>query len=172
MVKFKRSSIIMIVAVLAMSLSFSSCETLRKKFTRKKKQAEEKDFAPVLEPQEYLAPEENPVEDYQQHYHLVKAWYRDLWTALDEKLSDKSIKYTLKQVFSHLDEMQRLLKPEKKSEVVKLRVYLSYYDQSLDSPLPMRNISRIKSDLRAFDRQLRDHLRIDRVKQDLVPASK
>ena len=160
-----------IAAVVVMSLSLSACEPLRKKFTRQKKkdQSEESNFVPVLEPQEYPAPEHNPVENYKQHYALIKAWYRDLWTALDEKASDKKTEYTLKQIYGHIEEMQKLVTPSKQRDFVKLKNLLKYYDDSLNSPLPLRNSARIQSDLRAFDRQLRQ-MNAGKLKGDFVPA--
>ena len=168
-----RKLIMGIAVVLAVSLSLSSCETLRKKFTRQKKkdQSEGKDFTPVLEPQEYPAPENNPVENYKQHYALVKAWYKDLWTALEGKWSDKKTEYTLKQIYGHIEEMQKLVVPSKQGEFVRLRNLLKYYDNSLNGPLPLRNTARIQSDLRAFDRQLRQ-MNADKEKGDLVPVKK
>ena len=47
--------------LLVFSLSLSSCDTLRQKFTRHKKQGEEdQSIVPVLEPEEYPAPQHNP----------------------------------------------------------------------------------------------------------------
>ena len=168
-----RKLVVSVAAVLAMSLSLSACEPLRKKFTRQKKKdkSEERDFVPVLEPQEYPAPENNPVENYKQHYALVKAWYKDLWTALEEKWSDKKIEYTLKQIYGHIEEMQKLVVPSKQGEFVHLRNLLKYYDCSLNGPLPLRNTARIQSDLRAFDRQLRQ-MNADKEKGSFVPAAK
>ncbi len=161
----------LIFCLLAVSVSLSACEPLRKKFTRQKKHnaSEEQDFVPVLEPQDYPAPERNPPEIYKQHYTLIKVWYKDLWVALDERGSDKRQKYLLKQIHGHIDEMRKLVQPAQQTELDHLANLLSYYDTSFNVALPLRNISRIHSDLRAFDRMLRDHLRIDKVKGDLVP---
>ena len=43
---------------------------------------------------------------------------------------------------------------------------------SLDDSWQVRNVSRIQSDLRAFDRFLRDHLRADRIKGILLQPRK
>jgi len=50
----------------------------------------------------------------------------------------------------------------------KLASYLDYYNSSLDQSWQVRNVSRIESDLRAFDRLLRDHLRADRIKGHFI----
>ena len=167
-----KKTAVAIIAVLVMSMSLSACEPLRKKFIRQKKKAQTEDanFIPVLEPQEYPAPENNPPENYQQHYALIKAWYRDLWTALEEKSSDKRIRYTIKQVYSHIEEMQKIVKPEVQTQLQGLKGFLKYYEDSLNSPLPLRNVSRVQSDLREFDRRLR-RLGVDDVKDSFVDAA-
>lgn len=168
-----RKMIVMTSAVLFLSLSLSGCETLRKKFTRtkKKSQTEDTGFAPVLEPEEYPAPENNPVLSYKQHYSLLKVWYKDLWTALEDKFTDKQIRYLLKQINAQIDEMQKLLDQDKALELNKLKELLKYFDDSLNSSWALRNIPRIRSDLRAFDRSLRK-LGIDKVKKQLIGVKK
>ncbi len=165
-----RKILMTVAVVLAVSVSLSACDTLRKKFTRQKKQSETQspDFVPVLEPQEYPAPEHNPVENYKQHYALIKAWYRDLWTAIDEKNSDGIAKNSLKQILEHIDQMKLLLKPNRAKGLNQLVDLLKYYKTSLDTPRSLRNYARIESDLRAFDRMLRGHFRHDRLKGDFI----
>ncbi|MBI4310024.1 MAG: hypothetical protein HY591_06810 [Candidatus Omnitrophica bacterium] len=162
-----------VAVIVAVSLSLSACEPLRKKFTRQKKkdQSEVKDFIPVLEPQEYLAPENNPVENYKQHYNLIKAWYKDLWTVVEERGSDKRAAYTIKQIYGHIEEMQKLVVSSKQDGLARLKKLLQYYNDSLNNSRPLRNMSRIQSDLRAFDRQLRQ-INAGKVKGDFVPVKK
>ena len=53
----KRYQLLMwIVPVLIVSLGFSGCETMRRKFVRQKKKKETAEFIPVLEPIEYPGP--------------------------------------------------------------------------------------------------------------------
>ena len=168
-----RKVFLVVVALLSLSMCMSSCEPLRKKFTRqKKKQTEDQDFVPVLEPMDYPAPENNPGMNYRRHYALIQVWYKDLWTALDEKYTDKKTKHTIHQIYSHIDEMRKLISDDKQAELDKLKGCLSYFDHSLDGPLPLRNVPRIQSDLRAFHRQLRAKLRFDAVKRSFVNAAK
>lgn len=168
-----RHSIGLIVLVLALSLSLNACAPLRKKFTRQKKkgQVEDTSFIPVLEPQEYPAPEQNPPENYKQHYTLVKVWYRDLWQVLGERDADKKARYTLNQVFSHIQEMQKLVVPEKQVLLAQLADLLKYFENSLNGPAASRNVSRIQSDLRAFDRMLRNQLRADKLEGFFVTVN-
>ena len=153
--------------MLVVTVGLSSCETLKKKFTRHKKENQVQDFQPVLEPENYPAPDKNPREIYKQHYDLIKAWYNDLWTGVDEKSYDGPVKYSLKQILDHLEQMKLLLKSEKAQGLNKLESLLSFYQASLDHPRPVRNYAHIQSDLRAFHRILVNQYRYDAIKGDL-----
>jgi hypothetical protein len=167
----RNKPVLVLTGLLVLSLSLSSCDSLRKKFIRqKKKGAEEQTFVPVLEPEEYPAPKENAVENYKLHYGLIKAWYKDLWQAIDDKSTARYLDYIIRQVNSHIDQMQKLVDAPAQADLAKLSSYLDYYKASLDTPWNVRNVSRIQSDLRGFDRYLRDHLRIDKIKGHLVQS--
>jgi len=162
----------LIACLVATSITLSACEPLRKKFTRQKKKdaSADQDFVPVLEPQEYPAADKDPVQNYKQHYALIKAWYKDMWTTLEERSSDKQQRYLLKTIYGHIDEMRKLVAPQQQQQLDELAKVLSYYDSALDAPPAMRNVSRIQSDLRAFDRMLRHKLRADKIKGAFIPV--
>jgi hypothetical protein len=175
MVNFNRhkKAIFVIAGLLVLSLSLSSCDTLRQKFTRKKKKGEEDQaFVPVLVPEEYPVPELNPEKNYKENYDLIKAWYTDLWTAIDDKNSAKYTRYILSQVANHIARMENLVDAPTQANLVKLAGFLNYYRASLGDSWQVRNVSRIQSDLRAFDRFMRDHLRADRIKGHFVKSIK
>jgi hypothetical protein len=164
-------TVLLIAGVLVLSLSLSSCDTLRQKFTRKKKQGEqEQAFVPVLVPEEYPAPQLDPEYNYKEHYDLIKAWYKDLWTAIDDKSSAKYTLYIISQVTNHITQMEKLVDAPTQVNLDKLAGYLDYYRASLDESWQARNVSRIQSDLRGFDRFMRDHLRADRIKGHFVKS--
>jgi hypothetical protein len=166
----RKKTVLVIAGLLVLSLSLSSCDTLRKKFTRQKKKGESEDqtFVPVLVPEEYPVPELNPVQNYREHYDLIKAWYKDLWTAIDDKSSDKYVHYTISQITNHIDQMKNLVDAPTQANLVKLAGLLKFYSSSLNDSWQVRNVSRIQGDLRGFDRLLRDHLRADRIKGHFV----
>ena len=165
-----KKMVFVIAGLLILSLSLSSCDTLRKKFTRHKKNGDtdEQAFVPVLEPEVYPAPQENPVQNYKSHYDLIEAWYKDLWTAIDDKSTAKYLHYTIGQVTNHIDQMKKLVDAPTQANLVKLATYLDYYSASLEDSWNTRNVSRIQSDLRGFDRFLRDHLRADKIQGHFV----
>lgn len=166
--------VLVIAGLLVLSLGLSSCDTLRKKFTRQKKHGETEDqnFVPVLEPEEYPAPGLNPELNYKENYEMIKAWYKDLWTAIDDKSSGRYVHYTITQVTNHITQMEKLVDAPTQANLVKLAGFLDYYSFSLDTSWQARNVSRIQSDLRAFDRFLRDHLRADKIKGHFVKSIK
>jgi hypothetical protein len=168
----RKKAVFVIAGILVLSLGLSSCDTLRQKFTRKKKkgEVEEQAFVPVLVPEEYPAPELNPEQNYKENYDLIKAWYKDLWTAIDDKSSAKYVHYTISQVTNHITKMEKLVDAPTQANLVKLAGFLDYYSASLDDSWQARNVPRIQSDLRAFDRFMRDHLRADRIQGHFVKS--
>lgn len=171
MVNFKRNNAVVALAGLLMvTLTLSSCDSLRQKFTRKKKKGdvEAQSFVPVLEPQEYPAPEFNPQQNYKGHYALIKAWYTDLWTAIDDKSTPKYIHYILSQITNHIEQMKKLVDEQTQADLVKLAKNLDYYNFSLNESWQVRNVSRIRSDLIQFHRFLLTHLRADKIKGHFV----
>ena len=53
-----KKAVFVIAGLLVLSLSLSSCDTLRKNSpVRKRREAEDQAFVPVLEPEEYPAPQ-------------------------------------------------------------------------------------------------------------------
>ena len=168
----RKKTVLVIAGILVLSFSLSSCDSLRKKFTRQKKKGEVQDqtFVPVLVPEEYPAPQLNPEQNYKENYDLIKAWYTDLWTAIDDKNTARYIRYTISQVTNHITRMERLVDAPTQAKLVKLASFLDYYSASLSDSWQVRNVSRIQSDLRGFDRFLRDHLRADRIKGHFVKS--
>jgi hypothetical protein len=168
----RKKAVLVIAGILVLSLGLSSCDTLRQKFTRKKKkgEVEEQAFVPVLVPEEYPAPQLNPEQNYKENYDLIKAWYKDLWTAIDDKSSAKYVHYTISQVTNHITKMEKLVDAPTQAKLVKLEGFLGYYSASLDDSWQTRNVPRIQSDLRAFDRFMRDYLRADRIQGHFVKS--
>ena len=78
--------------------------------------------------------------------------------------------YIITQVTNHITQMEKLVDAPTQANLVKLAGFLDYYNSSLDDSWQVRNVSRIQSDLRGFDRFLRDHLRADRIKGHFVKA--
>lgn len=168
-----RKAFFVVAGLLMMGLTLSSCDTLRQKFIRKKKQGtEDQSFVPVLVPEEYPTLAQDPEANYKEQYGMLKAWYTDLWTAIDDRSTTQYVHYIIGQVINHITLMEQLVDAPTQANLVKLASFLDYYKVSLDDPWQARNVSRIQSDLRAFDRFLRDHLRVDRIQGHFVKSAK
>jgi hypothetical protein len=154
----------MLMVLLIFTLSLSSCDTLKQKFIRKQKAgAEDQEFTPVLEPEEYPAPQFNAPQNYKENYDLIKAWYTDMWTAIDDRDTGRYTHYIITEVVNHIERMKKLVDAPTQANLDKLERFLDYYLGSLDESWNTRNIPRIKTDLIEFDRFMRDHLRSDRI---------
>jgi len=168
----QKRAVLLIAGIVVMSFSLSSCDTLRQKFTRKKKQGQvDQAFVPVLVPEEYPTPQMDPEKNYKENYDLIKAWYHDLWTAIDDRGNGKYTHYIITQVTTHISRMEKLVDPPTQANLVKLAGFLDYYSSSCDDAWQTRNLSRIQADLRGFDRFLRDHLRADRIQGHFVKSN-
>jgi hypothetical protein len=168
-----KKAVLVIAGLLVMSLSLSSCDSLRQKFTRKKKPGQEdQTFVPVLVPEEYPPPQMDPERNYKENYDLIKAWYHDLWSNIDDRGNGRYTHYIISQVTNHIEQMKKLVDAPTQANLVKLAGYLDYYSSSSDETWQARNLSRIQADLRGFDRFLRDHLRADRIKGHFVQSNK
>jgi hypothetical protein len=169
MVDFNKKAVVVVAGLLVLTLSLSSCDTLKQKFIRKKKGGQEdQGFTPVLEPEEYVGPGMDPKQSYKENYDLIKAWYHDLWTAIEDRDTARYTNYIITQVTNHITQMKALVDEPTQADLVKLSAFLDYYKASLDLPRNTRNIGRIRSDLIGFDRFMRDHLRVDRIKGHFI----
>src|SRR3990167_5723451 len=109
-------SILVVLCVLTVSVG--GCTSLRKKFTRKKKEkTNEQAFVPVLDPVDYPPPSVSPEERYRYNYSLWKVWYRDLVKNIDAKESDKNQKYLVGQIIAQLEEMKKWVSEAKQKEL-------------------------------------------------------
>lgn len=97
--------------------SLTSCQTLKKKFTREKKKKVSSEIIPVLEPVDYPSRALNPKERYSHHYTMWQVWQKDLERALRSKESEKRLKYLLAQAVTHLEGMRSWLSAESAGRV-------------------------------------------------------
>lgn len=117
------------LSLLVGAISLSSCQTLRKKFTREKKGKVSNEIIPVLQPIDYATQETNPQERYAYHYAMWQIWQKDLTRALEHKESGKRLKYLLAQNLNELESMSGWLSAEWS---LKLGAIISEY-RSLES---------------------------------------
>ena len=110
---------ILLIGIVAVNLS--GCETLKKKFIRKKSS---KKVSPVLVPQDYRGIYPNDVL-YSNHFNYWRTWTEDLINCLDTKASNKREKLAAARAVEDLERMQDLLTGDKKDELTK---YIKFYE--------------------------------------------
>jgi hypothetical protein len=114
----------------------TGCASLRKKFTRKPKEAKTGDkFIPVLQPVEYAKIVETPVQAYRDHYGMVRVYFRSLFDVMGTREGGaKRELYIISELLARFDAMTELLSDPKKAEakVIHGRVadVLKQYDKS------------------------------------------
>ena len=160
-------SILMIVCVL--TVSAGGCASLRKKFTRKKKEkAGEQAFVPVLDPIDYPAPRVSPEERYRYHYSLWKVWQRDLVQNIDSKESDKNQRYLLGQIIAQLEEMKKWVTGARQKELTEAigewNAILAMYEQ----PAALRNAMSLRRTVEASAKKIRNQFNPEATKDFLA----
>lgn len=160
-------SILVILCVLTVSVG--GCTSLRKKFTRKKKEkTNEQAFVPVLDPIDYPPPSVSPEERYRYHYSLWKVWYRDLGQKIDARESDKIQKYLVSQIIAQLEEMKKWVteagQKELSESIGEWNAILAMYEQ----PAAIRSAVTLKRKIETSAKKIRNDLNPEIVKDFLV----
>ena len=114
--KTKKSCFLSFILIFSCILVLTGCETLRKKFTRKKKRRETEEVM-VITPRDYSAhPFPNDVL-YKQYFVYWKSWNQELVASLNDRDSDKKILDCVEQAIINLKKMATYLKEEKAKEL-------------------------------------------------------
>ena len=144
------------VAVVVCVGALTGCASLRKKFTRVKKNKDQKeDFIPVLQPLEYAKVEETPQQIYRGHYTMVRVYFKDLWDILGKpKGGEKSEKFIFTQILARFEGMAALLSDEKKAQAADLREKVLQVFKEYDKPAGLRRYDRMISQMRLIERDL------------------
>lgn len=147
----------LLVCLCVLTLHSSGCASLRKKFTRTKKDKNnEQAFIPVLDPVDYPPASVVPQERYGYHYSLLKVWQRDLVQNIERRESDKNQKYLIGQILVQLEEMKRWVADAKKQQ---LSDYISEWNTVLalyDQPAAMRSSFTLKKKVEALGKTMRN----------------
>ena len=139
--------------------SLSGCSTLRRKFTRKKKEDKEvsQKFIPVLEPVDYPEKVYSPLEEYKKYYSLWRVWERDLLQSVRAEESTKRQRYLLAQTLEQLEEMANLLTPQKRAEFIAVVAQLRELDEVYEKPASMRNTFSMQKRIERNSREIRNN---------------
>ncbi len=159
----KISTLLLLCAVLMVS----GCETLPRKFVRKKK--EPAHVSAVMFTDE--GPSEKAYSNeyyYKMHYTLWKTWHDDM--ILNLTGNAKKLMRCTDEAYSHLDQMQGYLKPEKAVELKASLDELGQYRSRIKAhSLSRSEAATFKSDLDRVRRQVVNNFYYDKVKDSVLP---
>lgn len=103
----------------------TGCETIKRKFTRKRKQVENKENV-VIVPRDYNEHPFPPDVLYKQHFAYWKSWNQDLIESLTDRYSYKRIISSANQSIANLKKMSSYLMDEKAKG---LDVYIEKFEK-------------------------------------------
>ncbi len=158
-----------VVMIFFLILSLSGCETLPKKFIRKKPKPEHTPSVVYIEQGPYQKKFSNEYY-YKTHFTLWKTWQDEILSNLGG--NSKKVTRAMEEGYSHLDQMNRYLKPGKQTE---LKPLLDETKQTMDK-YKSGNDSRsavlsMKSDFERLKRLISNDFYYDKVKADILPES-
>ena len=154
---FQKMMIWVCVAVL---LTSGGCEPLRKKFMRKKKaESPSTQMIPVLEPIDYADKVISPAQHYRQYYSRWKVWERDLVENFDQIDNEKRYRYLLGQMIAQLQEMNKVVVPEKQNELGAVIEELSFILGEFDKPIGVRNMPSLRRKLEVNTKKTREQFK-------------
>jgi len=150
------------------SIVFGGCASVHRKFTRKKKNVQDDEVVPVLNPIDYPPPVFTSMDRYLQFYDLFKIWQKDILTTLDDRPSDKQILYKFSQMAVQLEGMKGLLQGE---ALDRLNVALEEYGKIVEiyeKSAAFRSEMEIKRRVKNLETIVVEDLKPDLIKKDLI----
>ena len=155
--------------LLSVLVAAGGCEPLRKKFIRQKKQDKElSGTIPILEPIDYPEKIHSPAGDYRQRYAMLQVWHRELVNTLEGAAGSKQGLYDLDQIVAQLQEMQKLLTPQKSAGLSAVIAQFESLKEGVRQSGPFQNKTNIKLNAESLGKQIREEYRFDKVKESLV----
>mgnify|MGYP001570228857 CR=1 FL=1 len=105
-----------VVVILSFILMLTGCESLRRKFTRKRKSREPQDQM-IIVPRDYSAHPFPSDVMYKQYFIYWKSWNQELITSLNDYSSYKKILDCVEQAIMNLKKMATYLNEDKSKEL-------------------------------------------------------
>ena len=153
--------------IVCTAFAASGCDTLPKKFTRKKPKPEHTPSVVYLEKGPYQKKYSNEYY-YKTHYTLWKTWQDDTLDNLNG--NSKKLARSAQEAYSNLDQMGRYLKPEKLAQLKPLLEELhGYLDKFENANYSRSDASGMKADLERLKRLIANDFYYDKVQGDLLP---
>lgn len=156
---FLQKRILALVVFFVSISSFTGCEPLRKKFMRQKKSTISQEALPVLEPIDYPQRVEAPENILRQQYGLWKVWFQEAMNSLQDKSTDKRIRFNLAQLSTQVERLQSLFSGDSVKMLKGYQGRLEKVKIKMDQPEGLRNTDSIRAELISIDKDFRAHFR-------------
>ncbi len=158
---------ILMGALILCVMAVTGCETLPKKFVRKKPKPEHTPSVVYIEQGPFQKKYSNEYY-YKTHFTLWKTWHDEVLLNLSGNA--KKLLRSTEEASNHLEQMSRYLKGEKQTRLLALltetRRYVDRFRNGNDSRSATMSM---KSDLERLKRQVANNFYYDKVKADILP---
>ena len=149
------------------ALALSGCASLEKKFTRKTPKPEHTPAVVYLEQGPYQKKYSNDYY-YKTHYTLWRTWQDEVLNNLGG--NSKKLQRSAEEAYSHLESMDRYLKPEKQAQLKPLKDELNGFMTKFQSRGYSKSEEAVmRTDLERLKRLVSGDFYYDKVKADLLP---
>ena len=159
----------MLGLVVFLMFGLVGCETLPKKFIRKKKEPLHKPAAVFLTDGAYQKQFSNEYY-YKTRYTLWKTWHDDMLDNLGG--NSKKLRRAAQEAYSNLEQMRGYLRPEKGAELTPLVNELDGYRRKFDQgSLSRSTTTAMRSEIEKTMRLIANDFYYEKVKGDVLPSN-
>ena len=151
----------------AATLHLSGCSSLPKKFIRQKPKPAHTPAVVYIE----QGPTQKKFSNeyyYKMHYSLWNIWQSEVLDNLGG--NNKKLQRSSEEAYSHLDQMAKYLKPEKREHLQGLTAdYKVFVDAFEKGSYPRSEVAGMKSDLERIKRQVGRDFYYEKAKEEILP---
>ena len=150
-------------------LTATSCEPIRKKFIRKKKEGQIiSETVPLMLPEEYPVAARSVESLYRQNYSLALVWINEMMIAVQENESNKKLIFTHQKLISQLAQLKEFLSPAAHQKWEAINVLAQGIEKGTQEPQELRDKMKMVKQLRVLDKKIRKDLRPTEIAGSLV----
>lgn len=166
--KSYKTWVVLLVGLMCLSLTLSSCANIRQKFTRKKNKDKETNVeVPILEPMEYPDKVYTVTELYPRAFSIWGAWSKEISSSLQEKANNKRMLYLIDKSLEQLEQMRKFIKEEKREALTKAIHKLEKMRGAFASHVLLQDMSSLRNDYSSIERVIRKNYNYKDIQQYL-----
>ncbi len=154
-------------ALILAVMGLAGCESIPKKFIRKKPAPAHVAQAVYLDQGPYQKPYSNEY-FYKNHFTLWQTWHDDMMKSLTG--NSKKLRRATEETYSHLDQMGNYLKPEPQARLKLLTDIVNGYRWKFDRGTYSRSdAGNVLTELERVKRLVANDFYYEKVKEDILP---